>query len=530
MNDSDLWANFNNRHLLDLTRACNVDRVGERKKFGVVGLGPAGSFALQRLTALGHEGHGYEVADAPGGRTRTLIINGQILNTGAMRVGLDHETLEVVQELGLPIRRFVNENDLTYVSVRGVTVQRSNWASMALPHLLNVDEVPPAESPQSTWHGWMERLKTSVPEPDLAHAHAVDLGRSSDLRRLSEITLGQALQDLGIPDPWIQIIGHATGMHEYMQTSALEILLEHLGGFSSLGMVEPVAGMSAIVDGLLKQVPPDRVHLNHEVTGVSLSPDGERVTLHWTNSEGSGSQEFDYIILAIPAPAAARLSYSPAMPALQLEALHEVPYVPAAKSFYIFNQRFWEQGPHAFAGGISYVDGRMIVYPSNNAVADHTLPYRDRRVISVFGETVGDVGPGSYVPLSGAVSRGPGCVVIYRWGAAATEDMNLFNAHRTEDGLKMLTALHGPAARMAFARAHHVSWRSAFRHDTPFSYLRYEKFLRMPYPLAHPRVFLAGEHVGPHHGWIRSALLSAMDAVMSVAAAPSPRRQTQRTS
>lgn len=521
------------------------------KRVAVVGLGVAGATAADRLHALGVDVHLYGAGWEVGGRLSTERWGDVTTSRGAMRIPRNHyATRALVDYLGLETRPFVNHNDLAWVSVRGVSCRQCDWSDLAAPYLLSADDVHASvrgRTPSEIYGQLMDTIRAFIPKEDFVGSRQADLGGSERLRELSEVSLLQAL--LAPPArqasrsesdalngrkrasrALVEVMGFAAGFHEYLHLSALEMLLEHLEGFGNPGMLEVVGGMDGLVTGLLERVGRERIHLGHQVTGLEITNGGRGVTLRWRTSRAEGFAEFDYVVVAIPAYEVARLAFRPALHPLQREAIANVNYSPAAKTILRYSTRSWELGEDGFAGGLSFHDTGMLVYPSDNAMPDpgHDPRYISGRASQTHGDSDDDAipeVPAAYVPRSVEVSRQPGTLTIYQWGTAAHDMMHNMgdDGQRERWALEFVERFHGRSAYEGFEGASYVPWPSAFRHDKPGDYLRYERFLHMPWPnndARESRVVFAGEHIGYPHAWIQAGVISGAAAARSILAAP----------
>lgn len=128
---------------------------------------------------------------------------------------------------------------------------------------------------------------------------------------------------------------HASGALCF-ETQAGEVMRDR--GFSSMqGSLRVEGGMAAITDALVARLPPQRLHLSHQLQGVTGA--GQ---LHFSGGITGGA---DQIVLALPPRVAAQLSFEPPLAPGQGPALEQIPTWMAgtAKFVAIYERPFWRE-------------------------------------------------------------------------------------------------------------------------------------------------------------------------------------------
>jgi monoamine oxidase len=283
------------------------------------------------------------------------------------------------------------------------------------------------------------------------------------------------------------------------------------GGFNRLG--------NAFVQQL-KADPRVSIRLNQGVTGIEISE--KEVKVHITSPWGSQTETFDKVICAAPASAVTKIIFSPQLSCEQYNALSSISYLAASKSAALFRERFWELDAVPQLGGVTHTDleNQQIWYPCDNLVYDD----EDRE------------GPQNGAPQvrrdslhipSGVrdskISKQPGALLAaYMWGENARRFASCGNSERDALIIKCLDEIY-PGSTKQLTELVHWSWDAqsnpgggAFAWYQPGQQSRYQESAARahPQPVTQARVFFAGEHLGIIQGWLQSAMVTALDAVM----------------
>jgi monoamine oxidase len=272
---------------------------------------------------------------------------------------------------------------------------------------------------------------------------------------------------------------------------------------------------------------PGALTLDARVQAIEVDGDGATVT--WQESaDAMSDQRFDYVICTVPAPSTVQIDFRPELPPAKWEALTNLSYIGAGKTIMRCRQRHWEL-IDGIAGGTSVTDrpNQQCWYPSDNAqpaspddsdqIAAETLPTPARDLMDAPVEIV------DWEPISPASSEEPGVfLAAYLWGTNAQRFASLSDPERDELIGRSVSQLH-PDNDHYLEEIVHFSWDEqsvpgggAFAFFAPGEQRRYQAQLCAPFPADEPRVFFAGEHVGIVHGWIQSAIQSALASAIDV--------------
>ena len=292
------------------------------------------------------------------------------------------------------------------------------------------------------------------------------------------------------------------------------------------GRYEIQGGMGRLVESFLTELSTNaRVALRPDtpVNGIELSTDdGVLVDIPGQRLR------FDAAICAVPAPAVARIDFTPELPSKQVEAIRAVRYFPAVKALAHCKERAWETLDGIF-GGSSATDRlhQQCWYPSDNATAeaDEDLLVGSGRAI----DQVDEEGFPVVVPTKWRAAdpdlNGPGVfIAAYVWGANAERIAAMPDPTRQEQLLRSIRRTHPWIDTYLLEPLEVRCWPNednpgggAFAYFEPTEQRRYGPWLCRPHG---DRVFFAGEHHGVAQGWIQGAIQSALAAVRGVAALP----------
>lgn len=203
----------------------------------------------------------------------------------------------------------------------------------------------------------------------------------------------------------------------------------------------------------------------------------------------------DQVLLTVSGPALQRITFSPPLTRRRQEALRGLHYVAATKVFLSFQRPFWRE--EHIEGGHSNTDrpARIIVYPA---------------------------------PGEGAL-----LLASYTWSDAAAPFAGLSTDQALRLALKDVAALHGPVVFRLWDGTGVVKrWaedphsQGGFVVQPPFPGEWDEDY---DWSFPYGRVYFAGEHTAHPHGWVETAVKSALRAAVKINnhgyRVPSPEKQ-----
>jgi monoamine oxidase len=291
----------------------------------VIGAGIAGLTAAFRIERdlPGARVRVLEANDYPGGRMKTTAFGGE---AGGESIGFYYTGLhDLAHEVGVPIDSapltILNQsfNLGYYFEATGKCIQQRDWAAWPdnpLPAALR------AVAPMML----MRELIARVPRPGWE-------GFTSDprMREYAAMSLGAFLRAQGMTDAMVPFIESNFEVNDDLETvSAMTALLK-------TWITDPMAFSRYyfVRDGnqtLAREVAARLrdIRYRRQVVSVTRAAEGRHVV---ETREGE-RHEADCVVFAVPASIMTEIAISPALPALQQEALDRIRYTPSIKIFY----------------------------------------------------------------------------------------------------------------------------------------------------------------------------------------------------
>lgn len=233
------------------------------------------------------------------------------------------------------------------------------------------------------------------------------------------------------------------------------------------------------------EVLPGAVHLNSKVKGIIQSDEG--VTVWYQEGQQSSLTDLhvDAVVVTTTAKAALFIDFAPPLSVQKMEALRATHYISLTKVFLTFSERFWERDGISGGKSVTQRPSRFIYYPS------HGFP---------GNQTVGVL------------------LASYTW----SDDSDLFNGASDEDVkelvLRDLEQVHGRRLRALCTGVLVKRWAQdpyslgGVAFFTPYQLLEYSQELSQ----SEGRIHFAGEHAALPHGWMETAMKSAIRAAADV--------------
>ncbi|XP_023375932.1 L-amino-acid oxidase [Pteropus vampyrus] len=230
----------------------------------------------------------------------------------------------------------------------------------------------------------------------------------------------------------------------------------------------------------------EKGHAPEEIYQMALNKDTRQVHVHIGTSLPDKSLKTltaDVVLLTASGPALQRMKFSPPLPRKLQEALRRLHYVPATKVFLSFRRPFWHE--EHIEGGHSNTDrpSRMIFYPP---------------------------------PGEGAL-----LLASYTWSDASAPFAGLSREDTLRLALDDVAALHGPIVYRLWDGSGVVKrWaedphsQGGFVVQPPFWQEDEDKEFKWAGPFG--RLYFAGEHTAYPHGWVETAVKSALRAAVLI--------------
>lgn len=309
-----------------------MDRVLRGQSVIVAGAGLAGLTAALELHRQGAVVTVLEARNRIGGRVLTIregFVDQQYAEAGADFIDEEQEEIcGLVRRLGMkliPILRsgfsfVLSSNGRVRPPVRGDKLWgRLTRQLMSLIHTYRLSE--------ERWDGAVASRLGSLSVEDWMRDRPIDV-------ELREMLVG--MRGFFLADP--------------AQLSLLSLIDQVASGTPGKGGIYRIAGGNDRLPSALGTILCDRVHLRHEVLGVSQSKSKIRVRVREGGSSESSLQA-DYVVLAMPATRLRTLEFHPALPPEQAAAIATLKYGPVTKTLLQFDRRFWKRRNRPLAYG-----------------------------------------------------------------------------------------------------------------------------------------------------------------------------------
>ncbi|MER7848163.1 FAD-dependent oxidoreductase [Kitasatospora sp. NPDC096077] len=205
----------------------------------------------------------------------------------------------------------------------------------------------------------------STLSPEQQHRTLAGYWDDPVLERAASVSLWQFVHEHLSQDAW-DLVGQASGLAHYEQSSLLEVLVAYFGLFHD-GQVELVEGSDALIHVFVRALAPGTVRLSTRIDELALTEDG--VEVRGRRFGARLREHTDYVVCCVPAPALDRITVTPGLPHAQRYAVRGISYASSTKTVLHLTRRRWElqDGIH---GGGSFTDLpiQQCWYPSDNAV------------------------------------------------------------------------------------------------------------------------------------------------------------------
>lgn len=298
----------------------------------VVGAGVTGLTAARRLHAAGKRVAVLEARERVGGRLLTKDVDGVRLEVGGQWVSPDQTALlSLLDELGLATYPRHRRGASVYIGLDG---ERRTFTGDAFP----VSEKTAAEVDRLTAE--LNRLSAMMdPLEPWAHPDAAELDSMSFAQWLTART-----DDDEARDNVALYVGSAMLTKPTHSFSALTAVLmaASAGGFSNLVDADYI--LDRRVDGGLQEVPlrlardlGPSVHLGSPVHAISWEAQGAAVTT------GTKVYSARHVLLAVPPTLVGRITFSPALPAIQMQMRQHQSFGLVIKVHATYATPFWRE-------------------------------------------------------------------------------------------------------------------------------------------------------------------------------------------
>ncbi|XP_035240734.1 L-amino-acid oxidase isoform X1 [Anguilla anguilla] len=450
------------------------------RHIAIVGGGIAGLTAAHFLEGAGHKVTIVEASGRIGGRVETYRDKwgGWYAEFGAMRIPSFHRILlNFTQKMGVQLNPFIQDDINTYYLINGTLMK--TYKVKNNPDALNypLKEWERGKSASELFSIALWKIRDDLKK---SGNNCTKILEKYDSYSVKEYLVKEALLSPGA----LQMIGDLLNENSFFYTALTESLhiqadindnttyYEVTGGFDHL----PRSFYETLKGTILLNSPVRRISQTESHVTVSYQDQH--------NSAALTNLTVDYALVTATAKASLFIEFQPPLSSKKMEALRSVHYASSTKVVLSFSVRFWEE--EGIRGGKSITDlpSRFIYYPSHN-----------------FTNTTG-----------GAILASYTC----------SDDSTLFQG-MSDDRVKEvvlndLVKIHGEGIRRLYNGGVVKKWGldpyslGAFAIYTPFQHTSYANDL---FKKEH-RIHFAGEHTATPHGWIETAIKSAIRAAKNI--------------
>ncbi|ERE70138.1 L-amino-acid oxidase isoform X3 [Cricetulus griseus] len=453
-----------------------LNRTLKPQKVVIVGAGVAGLTAAKVLSDAGHKVTILEAGNRIGGRILTYRDGktGWVGELGAMRMPSSHRILHMLcRSLGLNLTQFTQYDENTWTEVNDVKLR--NYVVEKMPEKLGYDL-----SHREKGHSPEDIYQMAL---DKALKYLKVMGCKKAMKKFHRHTLLEYLTGEGnLTWPAVQLLGDVMSKEGFFYLSFAEALRAHSCLSDRLRYSRIVGGWDLLPRALLSSLS-GPVLLNAPVVAITQGIHDVRVHIATSLQPHSlKSMTADLVLLTASGPALQRMTFSPPLTRRRQEALRGLHYVAATKVFLSFHRPFWNE--EHIEGGHSNTDrpARLIFYPA---------------------------------PGEGAL-----LLASYTWSDAAAPFAGLSTEQALHVALKDVAALHGPVVYRLWDGTGVVKhWaedphsQGGFVVQPPLLGQGNEDY---DWAFPYGRIYFAGEHTAYPHGWVETAVKSALRAAVKI--------------
>ncbi|CAH7455704.1 Il4i1 [Phodopus roborovskii] len=453
-----------------------LNRTLRPQKVVVVGAGVAGLTAAKVLGDAGHKVTILEADNRIGGRIFTYRDGktGWMGELGAMRMPSSHRILhKLCRSLGLNLTQFIQYDENTWTEVNDVKLR--NYVVEKMPEKLgyHLSHRERGRSPEDIYQMALNKALRDLKA----------LGCKKAMKKFNQHTLLEYLLGEGnLTWSAVQLLGDVMSKEGFFYLSFAEALRAHSCLSDRLRYSRIVGGWDLLPRALLS-VLSGPVLLNAPVVAITQGMHDVRVHID-TSLEPHDLKVLtaDLVLLTASGPALQRITFSPPLTRRRQEALRALHYVAATKVFLSFRRPFWHE--EHIEGGHSNTDrpSRLIFYPG----------------------------------------RGEGALLLasYTWSDAAAPFAGLSTEQALHVALRDVAALHGPIVyRLWDGRGVVKRWaedpqsQGGFVVQPPLMQGDEEDY---DWSFPYGSIYFAGEHTAHPHGWVETAVKSALRAAVKM--------------
>lgn len=517
----------------EITNICPIG-IAKDTKVAVIGAGEAGLAAAFELRKTGCNITLFEASQRIGGRVYTHYFDrnkkyyGEL---GPMSIPISHETTwHYINLFKLHTSPFVNNNDnaLLYVrNERAVNDAKGKSVENNIYSKFNLSETEKKQIWFEFYRKIYEKYLKSLPTEVRRELIQVKAEYSDSIIDIDKLSYRNACKNMDVSQDFITMLGCLGGKEQFFNLSLTEMLQQYYTADFEYnyriteGMINlPHSLYEALCDrneegydGISKeQLGKIEIKMGFPICGIYNDSTKDKIILKYTDNRDNRktSEEFDYVICAIPFSSLRRIEIEPLFTTKKIQAINEMNNETSHKIYLFLKERFWEMGNASkkIIGGCSFTDLPLtsIYYPSDHSKA----------VVNKYGKWV--LKPGVTPNEAGVL------LASYTWCQEAMRLGNESPELLIDDVIRYIEKVHGLTPHYLDDKV--IDYKSLIWSDVQYIWTagalsKPEDKTLFSYDVTVPemenRVFFAGEHISQKHVSQQGALQTGMIAANEIA-------------
>ncbi|CDF58396.1 flavin monoamine oxidase family protein [Thermobrachium celere] len=507
----------------DIEKICSKLQ-GKGIKVAIIGAGLSGLCISYELNKIGCDITIFEASKRIGGRVLTHYFNketNQYAELGPMRIGISHETTwHYIKKFKLKTRPFISKSPSSLFYIRGSYAvndpKGKNIMDNIYPQfkLTSLEKkLPPSKLISQMYNKYFYSLTAS----ERSELIKIKKSYSHKIKEIQNLSLRNAYENSYLSQDAISMIS---------LISTLEADLLHISLFEILGELYTLdfvfnytieGGMinlpQAFYSNLIQSDGPGKIEFKfgHVINSIIKSPYRDKIILEIAdlNEKNIHYKEFDYVVCCIPFSSLRRIKVTPPFSTMKMQAINEVNYETAQKTFFYLKERFWEKNSKNVILGTTLTD---LITISTLYGSDHIEPTINNNQIE-------------YKIKPNTNYKEPGVLLAsYNWHQNALRLGSQIEILRIKEISNCMELIHRLPEN--YIDDNLIDYSTILWSNVPFIWggaclmtpgqkdlFLYESTL----PEMNNRVFFAGEHVSTKHAWQQGSLQSAMQCANDIA-------------